>query len=116
MPRDRRRAVDTTARLIAFVDALAAAAEAGLKEHDRWAAARAVLARKLAGRRATSRLPALIDYVMSSADRLGGDDCRRTPHHPARRAKSGGGLRAAGGDRAGALSRLGDHLRRCWEF
>ena len=92
VPRDRRRAVDQTARLIAFVDALAAAAEAGLKEHERWAAARTLLARKLAGRRATSRLPALVDYVMSSPDRLGRDDCGRTPHHPARRAKSGGGL------------------------
>jgi hypothetical protein len=65
VPRDRRRAGDQTARLIAFVDALAAAAEAGLKEHERWAAARTLLARKLAGRRATSRLPALVDYVMA---------------------------------------------------
>ena len=65
VPRDRRRAGDQTARLIAFADALAAAAEAGVKEHDRWAAARALLARKLAGRRATSRLPALVDYVMT---------------------------------------------------
>jgi len=65
VPRDRRRAGDQTARLIAFVNALAAAAEAGLKEHDRWAAARILLARKLTGRRATSRLPALVDYVMS---------------------------------------------------
>jgi len=65
VPRERRRAVDQTARLVAFVDALAAAADAGLKEHERWAAARALLARKLAGRRATSRLPALVDYVMA---------------------------------------------------
>ncbi len=65
VPRERRRASDQTARLVAFVDALAAAAEAGLKEHERWAAARTLLARKLAGRRATSRLPALVDYVMA---------------------------------------------------
>ena len=65
VPRERRRTGDQTARLIAFIDALAAAAESGLKEHDRWAAARAVLVRKLAGRRATSRLPALVDYVMT---------------------------------------------------
>jgi hypothetical protein len=65
VPRERRRAVDQTARLIAFIDALAAAAEAGLKEHERWAAARALLAHKLTGRRATSRLPALVDYVMT---------------------------------------------------
>ena len=65
VPRERRRAGDQTARLIAFIDALAAAAEAGLKEHERWGAARTLLERKLAGRRATSRLPALVDYVMS---------------------------------------------------
>jgi hypothetical protein len=65
VPRDRRRAVDRTAHLVAFVDALAAAAEAGLKEHERWAAARTLLVRKLTGRRATSRLPALVDYVMT---------------------------------------------------
>ena len=63
VPRDQR-GLRPTARLIAF-DALAAAAEAGLKEHDRWAAARAILARQLAGRRATSRLPALVDYVIT---------------------------------------------------
>ena len=65
LPRDRRRAGDQTARLIAFIDALTAAAAAGLTEHERWAAARTLLVRKLAGRRATSRLPALVDYVMS---------------------------------------------------
>ncbi len=65
VPRERRRAFDQTTRLIAFADAGAAAAEAGLKEHERWAAARTLLARKLAGRRATSRLPALVDYVMA---------------------------------------------------
>jgi hypothetical protein len=65
VPRDRRRAGDQTARLVAFADAVAAAAEAGLKEHERWAAARTLLARKLTGRRATSRLPALVDYVMT---------------------------------------------------
>jgi hypothetical protein len=65
LPRERRQAVDQTTRLVAFVEAIAAAAEAGVKEHDRWAAARTLLARKLAGRRATSRLPDLVDYVMS---------------------------------------------------
>ena len=82
VPRERRRAVDQTARLIAFADALAAAAEAGLKEHERWAAARTLLARKLTGRRATSRLPALVDYVMTrpivSAGMIA-DELRITP-------------------------------------
>lgn len=47
------------------LEAIAAAAEAGLKDHDRWQTARTLLARKLDGRRSTSRLPALIDYVLT---------------------------------------------------
>ena len=58
------------------------AAEAGLKEHERWAAPCALLARKLTGRRTTSRLPALADYVMSrpivSAGMIA-DELRITP-------------------------------------
>ena len=50
---------------ITLGEAIAAAAEAGLKDHDRWLAARILLARKLAGRRSTSRLPALLDYVLT---------------------------------------------------
>ena len=45
---------------------MTAAAEAGLKDHDRWLTARTLLARKLDGRRSTSRMPVLLDYVMSS--------------------------------------------------
>ena len=44
---------------------MTAAAEAGLKDHDRWLNQRTLLARKLDGRRATSKLPALLDYVLS---------------------------------------------------
>jgi hypothetical protein len=47
------------------LEAITAAAAAGLKDHDRWLTARKLLARKLTGRRSTSRLPALIDYVVS---------------------------------------------------
>ncbi|WP_245270146.1 helix-turn-helix domain-containing protein [Nitrobacter hamburgensis] len=47
------------------LEAIAAAAEAGLKDHDRWQTARTLLARKLDGRRSTSRLPALLDYVLT---------------------------------------------------
>jgi HTH DNA binding domain len=47
------------------LEAIAMAADAGRKDHDRWVAARTLLERKLADRRTTSRLPALIDYVMS---------------------------------------------------
>jgi hypothetical protein len=44
---------------------MTAAAESGLKHHDRWLNQRTLLARKLVGRRATSRLPALLDYVLA---------------------------------------------------
>jgi hypothetical protein len=65
IPRERRRPRNSTGRLAIQLEAIAAAAEAGLKDHDRWLTARALLARKLAGRRSTSRLPALLDYVLT---------------------------------------------------
>ena len=65
VPRDRRRARDRTTRLIASLDAIGAAAQIGLKEHDKWLTARMLMMRKLRNRRSTSRLPALIDFVMS---------------------------------------------------
>jgi Protein of unknown function (DUF1612)/HTH DNA binding domain len=65
LPRERRQARDRTTRLVVGLEAIAMAADAGRKDHDRWVAARTLLERKLAGRRTTSRLPALIDYVMS---------------------------------------------------
>jgi hypothetical protein len=64
VPRERRRARDATMRLVALLEAIAAAAHVGLKHHDTWLTARNLLTRKLKGRRSTSRLPALIDYVM----------------------------------------------------
>jgi hypothetical protein len=47
------------------LEAIAAATEAGLKDHDRWLTARTLLARKLGGRRSTSRSPALLDYLLT---------------------------------------------------
>jgi hypothetical protein len=47
------------------LEAITAAATAGLKDHDRWLNQRTLLARKLDGRRSTSRLPALLDYVLT---------------------------------------------------
>lgn len=64
VPREQRRSRDQTARLIAQLAAITAAAEAGLKAHDRWLNQRVLLLRKLSGRRSTSKLPALIDYVL----------------------------------------------------
>jgi hypothetical protein len=62
---EKRRSPDRTTRLIAFLEAVAAGAEAGLQEHDRWLLARRHLEGKLKGRRSTSRLPALIDLVVA---------------------------------------------------
>jgi hypothetical protein len=65
IPRERRRPLDPAARLTIQLEAITAAAEAGLKDHDRWLNQRTLLARKLVGRRTTSRLPALLDYMLA---------------------------------------------------
>lgn len=65
MPVDRRRHRDRETRLLAFAHGLTAAAESGLKQHDRLALARQMMERKLAGRRATSKLPDVIDLVIA---------------------------------------------------
>lgn len=65
IPRERRRPRNLAGRLAVQLEAIVAAAEVGLKDHDRWLTARTLLARKLTGRRSTSRLPALIDYVLT---------------------------------------------------
>ncbi len=65
LQRERRHTRDRSACLLAIIDAFAAGAARGLEEHDRWGLARRHLERKLVDRRSTSRLPVLIDYVMS---------------------------------------------------
>lgn len=65
IPRERRRSSDPASRLLMQFEAMTAAAAAGLKDHDRWLNQRTLLARKLNGRRSTSRLPALLDYVLT---------------------------------------------------
>ncbi|MGH6713259.1 MAG: RHE_PE00001 family protein [Bradyrhizobium sp.] len=65
IPRERRRPRDAAARLAVQLEAMTAAAEAGLKDHDRWLVTRNLLVRKLDGRRSTSKLPALLDYVLT---------------------------------------------------
>ncbi|WP_394566555.1 RHE_PE00001 family protein [Bradyrhizobium sp. 31Argb] len=65
IPHERRRPRDAAARLAVQLEAMTAAAAAGLKDHDRWLMTRNLLARKLDGRRATSKLPALLDYVLT---------------------------------------------------
>lgn len=65
IPVDRRRHRDRDTRLLALAQGLLAAAEIGLKEHDRLALARTMMERKIAGRRTSSRLPALVELVMA---------------------------------------------------
>ena len=64
IPVDRRRHRSRDIRLLAIADGLIAAAEIGLKEHDRLALARKMMERKLHGRRTSSKLPELVDLVM----------------------------------------------------
>lgn len=65
VPREKRRARGRTDRLLAWIDAIYEAASAGLKEHDRLTLAREQLERRLRNRRASSKLPDLIDLVLS---------------------------------------------------
>lgn len=65
IPVDRRRHRDRETRLLAIAHGLLAAAEIGMKEHDRLALARTVLERKLTGRRTSSKLPELVELVMA---------------------------------------------------
>ncbi|TBZ68997.1 RHE_PE00001 family protein, partial [Rhizobium leguminosarum] len=65
IPVDRRRHLDRETRLLAIVQSLIAAAELGMKEHDRLALARTLFERKLEGRRTSSKLPELVELVMA---------------------------------------------------
>lgn len=65
VPVDRRRHRDRETRLLAIAQGLLAATEIGIKEHDRLALARQMMERKLAGRRTSSKLPELVELVMS---------------------------------------------------
>ncbi|WP_164840677.1 RHE_PE00001 family protein, partial [Sinorhizobium meliloti] len=62
---DRRRNRDREKRVLAIAHGLLAAAEIGLKEHDRLALAKTMMERKLTGRRTSSKLPELVDLVMA---------------------------------------------------
>ncbi len=65
IPVDRRRSRDRETRLHAIARGLIAAAEIGMKEHDRLTLARKMMERKLEGRRTSSRLPELVELVMA---------------------------------------------------
>lgn len=65
IPVDRRRNRDRETRLLAIAHGFLAAAEIGLKEHDRLAMAKTMMDRKLEGRRTSSKLPELVELVMA---------------------------------------------------
>jgi hypothetical protein len=65
IPVDQRRHPRRETRLLAVARGLVAAAETGLKEHDRLVLARQVMERKLIGRRTSSKLPELIEMVIA---------------------------------------------------
>ncbi len=66
IPVDRRRHRHRETRLLAIAHGLLAAAEIGMKEHDRLSLARTLFERKLEGRRTSSKLPELVDLVMAT--------------------------------------------------
>lgn len=63
--REHRRSPVHTTRLIAFLDALSSAAEAGMKEIDRLAQAKDQMERRLRNRRSSSSLPDVLELVLS---------------------------------------------------
>ncbi|GLS34902.1 hypothetical protein GCM10010869_04900 [Mesorhizobium tianshanense] len=65
IPRERRRARNRSDRLLACLDGIHDAALVGLKEHDRLTMAKSQMERRLRERRASSKLPDLIELVLS---------------------------------------------------
>nr|WP_172690364.1 RHE_PE00001 family protein [Agrobacterium genomosp. 6]ASK40732.1 hypothetical protein [Agrobacterium genomosp. 6] len=65
IPVARRRHRDRETRLLAIAHGLIAAAEIGMKEHDRLLLARTLMERRLEGRRTSSKLPELVELVMA---------------------------------------------------
>lgn len=65
VPRERRRSHNPVTRLLAFLDAMSASAETGIKEIARLAQAREQMTRRLNGRRSSSSLPTTIELVLS---------------------------------------------------
>jgi len=63
--RELRRSPDQTRRLLALLSSIEAAVELGLKEHDKLLLAKAQMERRLVNRRSNSKLPDLIDLVLS---------------------------------------------------
>ena len=96
------------ARLAAFLEAIVAGAEAGMKDHDRWLLARKQLEGKLKGRRSSSKLARFGRVHPGAADRLRRHDRRRARGDAARRANHGRRAGPPRDDRARPLSGLGN--------
>ncbi|ACP21483.1 conserved hypothetical protein (plasmid) [Sinorhizobium fredii NGR234] len=62
---ERRRSKDRSARLNAFLEAMAVTADLGLKELDRLSLSRTQMEMRIKDRRSNSNLPGLIDLVLS---------------------------------------------------
>ncbi|MBL0373767.1 DUF1612 and helix-turn-helix domain-containing protein [Rhizobium sp. KVB221] len=62
---ERRRSRDRKTRLLALLEGIERTGLAGLGEHERLDNARRSLERKVVGRRSNSKLPQLIDFVLS---------------------------------------------------
>ncbi len=65
VPRERRRSPNRVIRTLAFLEAMSASAESGMKELSRLAQAREQMTRRLNGRRSSSNLPTTIELVLS---------------------------------------------------
>jgi len=65
IPVGQRRHRERETRLLAIAHGFLAAAEIGMKEHDRLALAWQMMERKLSGRRTSSKLPELVELVMA---------------------------------------------------
>lgn len=65
-PHNRRWKRDPVTKIAVGLEALRAAAEEGLKQHDRWTLARIQLDRQVASRRSSSKLPALVALMLET--------------------------------------------------
>lgn len=63
--RERRRSQNRTVRLLALLEAMALAADIGMKQIIRLTQAREQMGRRLKGRRSSSSLPIVIDLILS---------------------------------------------------
>ena len=66
VPRERRASRDESLRILASLEAIAAAARAGLDEHDRLVLAQAGFARRCRNLRSNARLPALAELALAT--------------------------------------------------